>query len=65
MELIKYTKIDVLLIDKNTSINKLTFENSYYQLSGNFIIISIILENNNKICEVFNLNSIKTYKLYE
>lgn len=65
MELIKYTKIEVLLIDKNTSINKLTFDNCYHQLTGDFIIISIILKNNDIISEVFNLMSVKTYKLYQ
>lgn len=65
MESSKYTKIEVLIIDKNGSINKLGFEECYLHFSGNFMILSVIDKNNNKICEVFDLNSVKTYKIYE
>jgi hypothetical protein len=65
MESLKYTKIEVLTIDKNGSINKLGFEKCFIHFSGNFMIISVIDKNNDKICEVIDLNSVKTYKIYE
>lgn len=60
----EYDKIEVLLRDKNGSINKLTFNKCNLKFQSNFIIIIIKDENNNKICNVYDLNHIKSYKLY-
>lgn len=65
MEPSKYTNIELLLKDKNGSINKLSFENCNYQFSGNFIIISTIDKLFNEIFQVFDLNEVKSYKLYK
>jgi hypothetical protein len=58
-------KIEILIKDKNTSVNKLSFEDSDYQLSGNFIIISTKCKNNDKIFSVYDLSTVKSYKIYE
>lgn len=65
MEPSKYTNIELLLKDKNGSINKLSFENSNYQFSSNFIIISTIDKLSNETFQVFDLNDVKSYKLYK
>lgn len=62
---VKNMKIEILIVDKNTSVNKLSFEDSDYQLSGNFIIISTKCENNDKIFSVYDLSTVKSYKTYE
>ena len=65
MDTNKYAKIELLLKDKNESINKLTLENCNYKLSGNFIIISTIDKLSNETFQVFDLNEVKSYKLYK
>lgn len=65
MEPTKYTNIELLIKDKNGSINKLSYENCYYQFSSHFIIISTIDKLSNETFQVFDLNEVKSYKLYK
>ncbi len=58
-------KIEVLIKDKNTSVNKLSFEDSDYQLSGNFIVISTNCKDNEKLFSVYDLSTVKSYKIYK
>lgn len=59
-----YPKIELLVRDKAASISKLEFLKSTFAISGDFILLEYKDENNNIICEVFNLNDVKSYKLY-
>lgn len=65
MEPNKYVKIELLIRDKNGSINKLTLENCNYQFSGNFIIISTINKLFEETFQIFDLSEVKSYKTYE
>ena len=65
MDTNKYAKIELLIKDKNGSINKLTLENCNYQFSGNFIIISTIDKLFYETFQIFDLGEVKSYKTYE
>lgn len=58
-------KIELLLVDNNNSINRLTFENCQLQFIGSFMIICEIDKNNNKLCQIFDLARVKSYKVHQ
>lgn len=58
-------KIEVLLKDNNNSINRLEFNNCELKFIGNYIVICEIDEKNNKLCQIFDLSTIKSYKVHQ
>lgn len=65
MESTTYKKIIVLIKDEYKSIHSKVFENAYYNIKGDYYLVSKEnTDDNTTTTHVFNLDKIESYKVF-